>query len=600
MKKSIVALLCALTAALSLVTVGMAATARMGAIPGIYAKVTISATPESKTVAVGEQVKFSVKATGTGKLTYQWQTKSPSGEWKNSTSASAKTANFTLTAQAGHNGYMFRCIVKDEGGSSATTEGVKLTVTAAFTDQPKDKTAGIGEKAEFSVTVNGKSPFSYQWQSKSPSGDWKNSSAAGAKTATLSITVQSGHNGYQFRCVVTDGNGNKANSEGAKLTVAEASGINITKQPKATTVPVGGQANFTIAATGTGTISYQWQTKSPNGSWKNSSSASAKKAKFTITAQTGHNGFQVRCVVKDSKESKTSEAVTLSVRPGIISQTEALTVIEGDSATFSVEAEGVGPLSYQWQTRNPNGDWKNSTSASAKRADFTLTVRMGHNGYQFRCVITDANGKKTTTQPADLTVEEMGIPIDENYFPDCDFCEYVSYLDCNGDGYLSNSEISAVTAIDIDGLNIGDLDGIGVFTELRKLRCSNNSLADLDVTNNKKLTFLDCSQNHLEVLNLNENTALTYLDCGFNDLTNLFIDQVLTLEQLYCTDNLLRDIEPGENHVLRIIKCTHNNITELRFDSLWKLEELWVDSIVESIYCEGDVQIYMDGSAAQG
>ena len=59
----------------------------------------------------------------------------------------------------------------------------------------------------------------YQWQYKAPNGTWKNTTATGAKTATLSVSVTAAKNGYQYRCIVKDNVGNSVTSNAAKLTV---------------------------------------------------------------------------------------------------------------------------------------------------------------------------------------------------------------------------------------------------------------------------------------------------------------------------------------------------------------------------------------------
>ena len=51
---------------------------------------------------------------------------------------------------------------------------------------------------------------------------WKDSGQNGNKTATLSVATKDGMQGYIFRCVVTDGNGQKAYTKEAMLTLNNA------------------------------------------------------------------------------------------------------------------------------------------------------------------------------------------------------------------------------------------------------------------------------------------------------------------------------------------------------------------------------------------
>jgi glucose/arabinose dehydrogenase len=82
----------------------------------------ITTQPTSKTAAVGQQVTFSVSATGSQPLSYQWQ--------RGTTNiASATSPTFTLTAATADNGATFRVVVTNAFGS-VTSSSATLTVTA--------------------------------------------------------------------------------------------------------------------------------------------------------------------------------------------------------------------------------------------------------------------------------------------------------------------------------------------------------------------------------------------------------------------------------------------------------------------------------------
>lgn len=65
------------------------------------------------------------------------------------------------------------------------------------------------------------------------------------------------------------------------------------------------------------------------------------------------------------------------------------------------------------------------------------------------------------------------------------------------DGVLTPEERRDVTALDVSGLGLSSLDGLGVFYNLDTLDCSQNSLTELDLSGNPALTELDCSFNQL-------------------------------------------------------------------------------------------------------
>lgn len=69
-------------------------------------------------------------------------------------------------------------------------------------------------------------------------------------------------------------------------------------------------------------------------------------------------------------------------------------------------------------------------------------------------------------------------------------------------------EAAAVVSLDISERGIMDLTGIDAFENLDTLICSGNHLAELDLSGNTGLIYLDCSGNNLNQLNLSSNSNL--------------------------------------------------------------------------------------------
>ena len=108
----------------------------------------------------------------------------------------------------------------DGNGQVTYSKTVTLKLKPRITTQPADKSVTAGTKAKFTVVATGKSTLTYQWQyRKNSSSAWADSGQSGNKTATLSVATTKSLNGYQFRCVVTDGNGRKTYSSIVTLTV---------------------------------------------------------------------------------------------------------------------------------------------------------------------------------------------------------------------------------------------------------------------------------------------------------------------------------------------------------------------------------------------
>ena len=385
----------------------MALVSAVGLGNGTYAApatLTISTQPTDQTVTVGDVATFTVAATGSGTLSYQWQSrKDASASWTNSGQSGARTKTLSVATTTGLNGWQFRCIVTDANGQKTSNTAV-VYVAPKITTQPANAYAQPGSTAKFTIAATGKGPLKYQWQSrKDANSTWSNSGQTGANSTTLSVASLAGLNGWQFRCVVTDANGQKAYSDIVKLFTASA----ILTQPKDTKVSAGSTAKFTVEACGNGSFTYQWQSrKDASATWSNSGQSGAKSATLSVSAIAGLNGWQFRCVVKDaSGKTIVSDAATLYIIPKITSWPKDQSVTAGTTATFSVAATGAGTLKYQWQSRKDSTQaWTNSGMSGAKTATLSVATIAGLNGWQFRVIVTDANGQKTTSNVVTLTV----------------------------------------------------------------------------------------------------------------------------------------------------------------------------------------------------
>ena len=89
----------------------------------------------------------------------------------------------------------------------------------------------------------------------------------------------------------------------------------------------------------------------------------------------------------------------------ISSHPKSVTAEAGDTITFNVKAKGEN-LTYQWQWRqNDSAKWAATTVEGNKTSTIKVPVTTERNGYQYRCVITDADGNKITSKAVTLTVK---------------------------------------------------------------------------------------------------------------------------------------------------------------------------------------------------
>src|SRR5467141_2725551 len=229
-----------------------------------------------------------------------------------------------------HTGYAFT-----PGNQSAIVNGANVTgvnfmanaapVAPTITTQPASQTVTAGQNASFSVTATGTAPLTFQWQ--------KNGVAIGGATSPTyttpaSITTQpvsqtsssystppttSSDNGALFPVLVSNTAGS-VTSNPATLTVNAAPvAPSITTQPASQTVTAGQTASFSVAATGTAPLAYQWQKNSVAISGATSSSYT------TPATTTSDSGAQFTVVVSNAAGSVTSRAATLTVNAAQIS-----------------------------------------------------------------------------------------------------------------------------------------------------------------------------------------------------------------------------------------------------------------------------------------
>ncbi len=338
--------------------------------------------PTSQTVALGAMATFSIGASGTAPLAYQWKL--------NGTAiAGATAASYTTpAATSADNGSSITCVVTNAAGSVTSSAAVlNVNVPPQITTQPGNQTVAAGQTATFSVTAGG-SQLTYQWS--------RNGVAIAGATAAVYTTpaTTSADNGALFSVVVANSAGSvTSNNATLTVTAASAGAPQITTQPTGKTVNVGQTATFTVVASGGGTLSYQWKKGG-------TAIAGATAASYTTAAAVStDNGAVFTVVVTNSAGSTTSSAATLTVNfpPQITTQPANRTVTVGQTATFSVVAIGSGTLSYQWQ--------KGATPiAGATSASYTTPATfIGDSGATFAVVVTNSLGS-ITSNSATLTV----------------------------------------------------------------------------------------------------------------------------------------------------------------------------------------------------
>jgi hypothetical protein len=166
--------------------------------------------PVSQTVAVGANVSFSVGASGTDPLTYQWLFNGG-----NLTGQTASTLNLSQVQQSQAGSYS---VIVSNATGTATSASAVLTMIVTVTNtapqiltQPASQTVNVGANVIFSVSASGSAPLTYQWLFNGG-----NLTGQTASTLNLSQVQQSQAGSYS---VIVSNVAGTATSASAVLTV---------------------------------------------------------------------------------------------------------------------------------------------------------------------------------------------------------------------------------------------------------------------------------------------------------------------------------------------------------------------------------------------
>src|SRR5580658_10128263 len=168
----------------------------------------------------------------------------------------------------------------------------------------------------------------------------------------------------------------------------------ITQQPASQTVTTGQPATFSVVATGTAPLTYQW--------YMSGATVGTNAGTFTIPqAASSQTGAQIYVNVSNSTGATKSNTVSLTVSsaataPTISQQPASVTVAAGQAASFSVTATGTAPLTYQW--------FMNGTKVGTNSDSYTISqTASGQNGAQIYATVTNTVGT-ATSRTVTLTV----------------------------------------------------------------------------------------------------------------------------------------------------------------------------------------------------
>ncbi|HPD31363.1 MAG TPA: immunoglobulin domain-containing protein [Phycisphaerae bacterium] len=235
----------------------------------------------------------------------------------------------------------------------------------------------------------------------------------------------------------------------------------ITQHPTPQIVCAGADAAFAVAASGLGTLNYQWQKNGADLS-DGGHYSGATTPTLSISGADAGDAAGYRCVVSAGCASAISNAAVLTVRPSttITQQPTARNTCMGLTVEFAVAATGDGAISYRWQkdgvNLNDGGHYSGTTTATLIISDADAGDEAG-----YRCVVTAGCGTATSDEAVLTLVAKVAPDLDQDCDVDAD--DFDLFATCaSGPGIIHNG-LPLCQMADFDDDNDVDQPDFAVF-----------------------------------------------------------------------------------------------------------------------------------------
>jgi len=169
---------------------------------------------------------------------------------------------------------------------------------------------------------------------------------------------------------------------GAAMLASAAPTITTQPAPITQTVNAGATASYSVTASGTGKLTYQWM-KRTSGAFANMTGATNSSLSLPNVQATDTASYRVTVTDITGSVNSTIVSLTVANAPPVITPTTALqhtAASLGAAAKFTVTAAGSGTLFYQWKKDGADLAGQTATNLSfaatlqSDEADYTVTV----------------------------------------------------------------------------------------------------------------------------------------------------------------------------------------------------------------------------------
>jgi sugar lactone lactonase YvrE len=253
--------------------------------------------------------------------------------------------------------------------------------------QPADAIGFIGGSVTLTAVASGSPVSVYKWYRGSQL-------LAGQTTQSLTLTNLQASDAGSYTMTATNAVGSVTTAPAIVTVDPSAVTPTITSQPQGATVTELTPVTFSASASGTVTLTYQWNKDGV-------AIAGATLSSYEIPLAHVSDAGNYTVTVTNSAGSVTSAPATLTVNalqtaPTIVNQPQSVTLTAGSSVSFTVKANGTSPLAYQWSKAG-------ASIAGATASSYSIPQVHAADAGDYTVTVTNNNGA-VTSNPATLTI----------------------------------------------------------------------------------------------------------------------------------------------------------------------------------------------------
>lgn len=406
---------------------------------------TIVTNPSNLTITQYQEGSFSVAATGSGHYTYQWWEVPFGGsaaQIPGATSSLYVTPPQTTVTPAGQPNSYYAVVTDTTCSQTLPPSGqATLTVDAGnspptITQQPLGQTVAVGSGATFTADAVGAGTITYQWYvipnggtneeitGATPQTETAISGATSASYTVPTTSTQDANDQDVYYVVATNAYGT-AVSQHATLAVDQGIQLQITNEPANQYVNAGESATFSVTATSTAPLTYQWYEVPPGKSAAAQSTYVLQGGTPTQTTGTanavaipGATGATLTVPNTTANQTGTVYYVVVSNGTG----TGTSTVYSNTAVLTVGQPTGIGMCATDWNmlgsTTAAGCTYELTDGNGDEQGEIVWPTLISTGNVQLSFTITTSN---TTTPPADgftmtlgdslgATLQSVGLP----------------------------------------------------------------------------------------------------------------------------------------------------------------------------------------------